>query len=180
MTRPQAVDRGEVAANGPLCFEALLLREGTALRRVAASYEADAGRAEDLFQEICLAIWRALPRFRGESSLRTFVFRIAHNRGLDACAGRRHSEVELELASAVPDAAADPEVRAGQRERQQRLLTALRALPLPYRQVLTLALEGLSQREIAEVVGITENNVAVRLTRARKALRAQGVPGGQP
>jgi RNA polymerase sigma factor (sigma-70 family) len=178
MNKPPAVERGEGTAAEPLCFEELIVREGAALRRVAASYEADAGRAEDLFQEICLAIWRALPRFRGEASVRTFLFRIAHNRGLDACAQRRGPEVDLELASAVPDGAADPEVRAGQRELQERLLTALRVLPVAYRQVLSLALEGLSQREIADVVGITENNVAVRLTRARKALRAQLVPGG--
>ena len=49
---------------------------------LAFSYEAVASVREELVQEIALAIWQALPRFRGECSERTFVFRIAHNRGL--------------------------------------------------------------------------------------------------
>ena len=63
-------------------FARLLDAEGAALRRLAAAYEADAGRREDLVQETCVAIWTALPRFRGASSLRTFVFKIAHNQAL--------------------------------------------------------------------------------------------------
>jgi RNA polymerase sigma factor (sigma-70 family) len=56
-------------------------------------------------------------------------------------------------------------------ERRDRLREAVRQLPLAARQVIVLSLEGLSQREIGDVLGITENNVAVRLTRARKLLR---------
>ena len=63
-------------------YDRILQEHGPALRRVAATYEADPARREDLFQEICLALWQALPRFREEASERTFAFRIAHNRGL--------------------------------------------------------------------------------------------------
>ena len=152
-------------------FDRLLAEEGPALARVAASYAADRARSEDLFQEICLAIWQALPRFRGESSLRTFVFRIAHNRGLAAVARRGPGVEPLEIAEQVADAAASPELSADRRQRRERLAVAVQQLHLPLRQVLTLALEGLAQREIAEVLGISEGNVAVRLTRARKALK---------
>lgn len=152
-------------------FEQLLAEEGAALARVAASYVADAARRDDLFQEICLAIWQALPRFRGESSLRTFVFRIAHNRGLAAVARRRPTGEPLDLAEEVADARPTPELAADQRQRRERLAAAVRELPLALRQALTLALEGLSQREIGEVLGISEGNAAVRLTRARKALK---------
>ena len=58
----------------------LLHEHDRALRRLAASYERDPSRQQDLVQEIWLAVWQALPRFRGECSERTFVFRIAHNR----------------------------------------------------------------------------------------------------
>ncbi len=152
-------------------FETLLAQEGAALARVAASYVGDPARAEDLFQEICLAVWQALPRFRGDSSLRTFVFRIAHNRGLAAVARRRTGGASLEEADAVADQAPTPETEAQGRQQRQRLAAAVRRLPLPQRQVLTLALEGLAQRQIGEVLGLSEGNVAVRLSRARKTLK---------
>jgi DNA-directed RNA polymerase specialized sigma24 family protein len=63
-------------------FERVLGEHGAAISRLAYSYEAVAGIREELVREIALAIWRALPHFRGECSERTFVFRIAHNRGL--------------------------------------------------------------------------------------------------
>ena len=62
-------------------FDALLEAHGPSLARLAASYARRASEHDDLFQEIAFAIWRALPGFRGECSERTFVFRIAHNRG---------------------------------------------------------------------------------------------------
>lgn len=152
-------------------FEALIEREGAALARVAAAYEADPGRREDLFQEICLAIWRALPSFRGEASARTYVFRIAHNRGLSAAARRRALAVDLDQAPEPADLRPGPEERLSDRERQERLLAAVRRLPLALRQPLVLTLEGLAQREVSEIIGITETNVAVRLFQARKVLR---------
>lgn len=163
----ESVSRAELAAR----FEAILAREGAALRRVTASYAADSGRREDLFQDICLALWTALPRFRGEASERTFVFRVAHNRGIAAAARRGLATAELDAAEEVADRGPDPAAAAEQRQRQASLQQAVRRLPLGLRQALALALEGFSYREIGEVMGISEGNVAVRVTRARKALR---------
>jgi RNA polymerase sigma-70 factor (ECF subfamily) len=70
----------------------------------------------------------------------------------------------------VVERRADPERMAAEGERRERLRTAVASLPLSLRQVVVLTFEGLSHREIADVVGISENNVAVRLTRARAAL----------
>lgn len=152
-------------------YDQILRREGAALRRVAAAYEADPARREDLFQEICLAIWQALPRFRGESSERTFVFRIAHNRGLTHRSRRPAAAVDLEEAEAMADPQPGPEAEAGEAQRRELLRSAVLSLPLEPRQVISLTLEGLNPREIAEILGITENNAAVRLSRARRALR---------
>ncbi len=157
----------------------LLREEGAALRRVARTYEHDATRSEDLFQEICLAIWKALPSFRGESSERTFVFRIAHNRGLTHGFRSRMRKApvgageDLGEAESVPDPRLGPEGSIEQAERRDLLHRAIRALPLLQREVLTLLLEGLTVGEIAEVLGVTENNAAVRLSRARASLRAR-------
>jgi RNA polymerase sigma factor (sigma-70 family) len=153
-------------------YDRILREHGAALRRVSAAYEADPSRREDLFQEVCLALWQALPRFREEASERTFAFRIAHNRGLThGWRARGSATADLEEAGEVADPRQDPESELQDGERRDRLREAVRRLPLAPRQVVVLSLEGLSQREMGEVLGITENNVAVRLTRARKLLR---------
>lgn len=152
-------------------YDAILREHGPALRRVAAIYEADPARREDLFQDVCLALWQALPRFRGDCSERTFAFRIAHNRGLTHGWKARGATADLEEAEEIPDTRRDPESDLCDRDRRERLRDAVRRLPPGARQVVALSLEGLSHREIGEVLGLTENNVAVRLTRARKLLR---------
>lgn len=149
----------------------LLGEHDRALRRLASSYERDPARQQDLMQEIWLAVWQALPRFRGECSERTFVFRIAHNRAVSHIdySQRRHVEpLDEDAPFAAPGP--DPETSLSQQQRHQRLRNAVQDLPIALRQVVVLTLEGLSNADVADVVGITENNVAVRLTRARAAL----------
>jgi RNA polymerase sigma-70 factor (ECF subfamily) len=112
-----------------------------------------------------------LPRFRGECSERTFLYRIAHNRAISYL-GRRplplvDGNEHLEVTAADPD----PEKALSIEQEGQRLLDAIRQLPLPYAQVVTLTLEELSYAEIGEVLGISETNVGARLTRARDMLR---------
>lgn len=150
-------------------FERILLREGPALRRLALAYGRTAADAEDLFQEICLALWRALPSFRGECSERTFAFRIGHNRGLTFRSRCRPDPAPLD--HDLRDRAPGPETLATAAAERERLLGAIQRLPEGHRQVVLLSLEGLSHADIAEVLGITENNVAVRLSRARRALK---------
>lgn len=151
-------------------FEALLAEYGPALRRLVAAWERDAAARDDLLQEILVALWRALPRFRGECSERTFVFRVANNRALSHRFRKRESGEDLDAAAHVSDPRPTPEHEASAAQRLEHLLDALRRLPDASRQILTLALEGLTRTEIAEVLGITENNAGVRLSRARRAL----------
>ena len=150
-------------------FGELLRLHGPGLGRVAASYARPADQ-DDLAQEISFAIWNALGGFRGEASERTFLYRIAHNRGLSYLARRRVDGAPLPQ---VADGAPGPEARAAGREEVERLYAAIRALPVPQRQVLTLALEGMSHAEIGACLRITPENAAVRLSRARAALRAR-------
>jgi RNA polymerase sigma-70 factor (ECF subfamily) len=159
------------ARNREARLDAILAEYEGPLRRLASAYEKDAELQNDLIQEIRLALWRALPAFRGQSSERTFIYRVAHNRALTHVA-RRHPE-QLELASAleVPDVAPNPEQIAARRWQQAELQARVAALPLTLRQVVTLVLEGLSNAEIGQVLGITEGNAAVRLTRAKKHMR---------
>jgi RNA polymerase sigma-70 factor (ECF subfamily) len=151
-------------------YEDLLKEYGPSLSRLAASYESLAHVREDLLQDIRLALWTALAGFRGECSLRTFVYRIAHNRGLTHVYRRRRQPPELEE-SEIIDPKSNPESAAIQNAMQARLAQAIRSLPVAYRQVITMSLEGLPHAEIALVFGISESNVAVRLNRARTLLR---------
>jgi RNA polymerase sigma-70 factor, ECF subfamily len=152
-------------------FDTVLAAHGPALGRLASSYTRTTGEREDLLQEIALAIWTALPHFRGECSERTFLFRIAHNRAIAHVSRRRLPVVDAETSPQVEDATPDPERALSSEQQGRRLLTAIQRLPLAYAQVVTLTLEGLSYEEIADVLGISESNVGARLTRARTMLR---------
>lgn len=141
------------------------------IRRLVASCEFDRARREELQQEILLALWRALPSYRGESSLRTFVARVAHNRAATHVA---REAAEPRGAPLDPEWAADgagPHDTVEQADRATKLLAAVAGLPLGLRQPVLLTLEGFTPREIADVLGTTANAVSVRLTRARDALR---------
>jgi len=159
---------GELSAQ----YERIFAEYRAALDRLAASYESVPQAREDLMQEILLAIWKALPRFRGDCSERTFVFRVAHNRCLSHVWRRGKRPETGDEAPDVPDTRSGPEAQAAENRRRQALRDAIRQLPLNYRQVILLALEDLSPPEIAGVLGVTENNVGVRMNRARKALRS--------
>ena len=143
---------------------------GAVLERVVWGYVDNAPDRDDLMQEVLLALWRALPRFRGDSSERTFVLRVAHNRGITYSIRRRRLAA-LPEDGQLPDPAPLPEERLIEEQRRDRLFQAIRRLPEAQRQAVMLRLEGLSQREIAEQQDTSETNVGVRLTRARQSLR---------
>lgn len=140
-----------------------------AVARLCRSYEADPQRASEVEQEVWLAVWRALPSFRGDATLRTWLLRIAHHvcvrhvvRG-----GRSPAWVPLED---LPDAAAAPD-EAADRERARARLRATIAMLRPVDRTLVLAwLEGLDTRELAELTGLSPTHVTTKLHRLRRAL----------
>ena len=152
-------------------FNRLLVANGPALLRLAASYTNTSSDRDDLFQDIAIALWKALPRFRGECSERTFLFRVAHNRAIDYLRRHRALAVPIDPEAAPHDSRPNPEASLAQEQQGERLRQAIHRLPLPYRQIITLVLEEMSYSEIAQVLGVTETNVGVRLNRARQLLR---------
>lgn len=147
------------------------------IRHLITGFEAKSALQDELYQDIALNIWRAIPQFRYDASARTFVARIAHNilathvaksvktvkadLDVDSLTDTEHEQKSL---SATPYQALD------QKQRQQRLSQAIRQLKVEQQQVITLALEGMSYQEIAQVLSITTNLVGVRLQRAKAAL----------
>jgi len=174
-------------ANHDRELERVLATHAAALSRIAASYESRPALREELLQDIAFALWRALPSFRQESSERTFVLRIATNRALSHLAARQPEkgavpfspEGTVRLSPSekgdspldIPDPAPRPDELAARHQGAERLQYAVRALPLPLRQVMVLAFEGLDHEESARVLGITAGNVAVRLHRGKHLLK---------
>lgn len=173
---PAAAPAGVTDAERARVFTEWTRVFGPALRRVASSYARTPAEQDDLLQQIALALWQSLPGFRGACSDRTFVYRVAHNQGMSFATHERlrrpppDGEQRIEV---HPDERPDPEGALAAQRRREHLFCAIRALPLPHRQVITLALEGIAHDEIAAVLGISVNNVNVRLSRAREALRAE-------
>lgn len=145
------------------------------LRHIIAGFEMKPAIQEELFQEIALNIWKALPSFKSQAKPKTFVARIAHNvlathvaKSVKAVKESTESEVlEQKL-----DNSATPYQSLDKEQRQQRLASAIRQLSFEQQQIMTLALEGMSYQDIADVMDISTNLVGVRLNRAKAALMA--------
>lgn len=160
----------EPAVSRQVDIETVLREHGPMLARIAGSYESERARRDDLLQEITMAVWRALPAWRGDASLRTFTARVAHNRAIDHLAREQRAQGD-ELDEHHPDPDASPLRHAETAQRREDLVAAVRRLPLGQRQVVVLALEGFSQNEIGQALGLEDNTVAQRLSRARRQLQ---------
>jgi RNA polymerase sigma-70 factor (ECF subfamily) len=146
-----------------------------ALRRLAVSYARNRQESEDLFQEIAVALWKALPKFRGDSSERTYVYRVAHNTAIRFISSekRRSAREHATLDQATePVSLNNPERDAIRHQQWQTLWRAVRDLAVTDRQIVMLRLEGLSVAEIADVTGFTEGAVVMRFSRERRRLAA--------
>lgn len=144
------------------------------LRHIIAGFEAIPALQDELFQDIALAIWRALPTFRGQANIKTYVARIAHNI-LATHVNKTVRQVKTTSLAVGEEVvhfvdSQTPYQQLNQKQRQQHLLRAIRQLSLEQRQVITLALEGMTYQEIAESLAISSNLVGVRLQRAKKAI----------
>jgi RNA polymerase sigma factor (sigma-70 family) len=142
------------------------------LWRAVCGYELNPALREELLQEVLLATWEALPRLRDPERLLPFVLRIAHNLGAShvRSAVRRPADLPFEEAvhgHAGPGTGDEP---AG--ERSEWLFEAMARLPLKLRQPLMLQLEGFDYEEIAGLLGISAENVGVRVHRGRARLKA--------
>jgi RNA polymerase sigma factor (sigma-70 family) len=151
-------------------LQGIIAAYGPALARVTASYEADSALQEDLLQEILLAVHRALPALKDEGRLAPFIFRIAHNRSVSHVI-QQSARRKVPTAFDTEGAAKSPEDLLLSNERTHKLAVAIRRLPLPYRQVITLVLEELTYAEIAEALGLSLSNVGVRVNRAKAQLK---------
>ena len=150
-------------------FISLINEHQGLIHKVCIMYENDRDVRNDLFQEIVLQLWKSFSSFRGESKISTWMYRIALN---TAISGYRKQtrllktedlrEMHLNISDAGGD---DPD------ENFQKLQWAIRQLSEIERAMIMMALEEIPYEEIAETIGITQNNVRVRMNRIREKLK---------
>lgn len=141
------------------------------LWRAVCGYEAIPALQQELLQEVLLAIWEGLPSLRDPDRLPAFALRVAHNLGASHARDASRRPCALAFDEELHGAATHPPTADADDARARWLFEAVRTLPLNLRQVLMLQLEGYEYREIAEMVGISIDNVGVRVHRARARLK---------
>lgn len=153
-------------------FDRWLADHGAILHHVVHGFAWGDDR-NDLMQELLLALWKALPAFREDAKPSTFIYRVAHNAALTWRRTRLNYARKVEEFCAqlpiVPAATAAPPDTA----LLERIYAEIRRLPALDRSLILLSLDGVPYREMAEIHGLTESNVGVRLNRAKQTLAQQ-------
>ena len=159
------------AAEQHLLFDRWLAAHAAVLHHVANGFAEGADR-HDLMQELLLALWRAVPAYRGGAQPSTFIYRVAHNTALTWKRTERNyrRRVDRFEADALRATQAEPVVSARERETLELLYAAIRRLPPVDRSLILLHLDGVAYAQIAELHGLTESNVGARLTRLKQKL----------
>lgn len=146
---------------------------GPALGRLARAYERDPDRQRDLLQDIHFALWRSLASYQGLSSLRTWVYRVAHNTAAGHVLRDRRARtshwVDLEHVADAPDPA-NVEDTLADNDALVRLMSLIHQLKPPDRQVMLLYLDGLDAKEIGDVTGLSPGAVATKIHRIKAVL----------
>jgi RNA polymerase sigma-70 factor, ECF subfamily len=150
-------------------FEELIAQHGAALSRLCGGYEREPAKREELMQEILLALWRALAAFRGDASLRTWMYRVAHNVATTH-AHRARREPRTGASDEPVTSDESPHASLQDAQRLRRLRSAMQTLRPVDRQIILLYLEEIPQAEIADITGLSTTNVATRVGRIKADL----------
>jgi RNA polymerase sigma-70 factor, ECF subfamily len=146
---------------------------GASLQRLARAYEADTELRRDLLQDIHLQLWRSFAHFDGRCSLRTWVYRVAHNVATGHVVRQRRLRktlVSLEEVEAMPSNDWS-ELAAHQNEALDRLALLIQKLKPLDRQIIVLYLEEMDAASTAEITGLSAANVAMKVHRIKNILK---------
>jgi RNA polymerase sigma-70 factor (ECF subfamily) len=151
------------------------------IRSVCRYYAGTSQDSEDLYQEILINVWRGLEKFRGDSQLSTWVYRIAVNTALSFVNKKNkylNFNTYLDEGKAADLVGEDRDTSVAHEKQLDLMADLINQLSVVDKIIMSLVLEDLSTKEIAEIVGITESNVRVKIHRIKEQLRDK-VKGGQ-
>lgn len=150
-------------------FNDIVREHRGSIYRICRAYLYDKSHADDLYQEILLQVWKSLDKYKGTAQIGTWIYRIAVNTAITYNAQHKKSKhAELPASVDIPDELADA---AKEKESQISLLNhAINQLEGHDRLIISLVLEDLSYKEIAEITGNNTNNIGVRITRIKTRL----------
>jgi RNA polymerase sigma-70 factor (ECF subfamily) len=154
---------------------------GDALDRLVRAYELDSDKRRDLLQEIHLALWRSFEKFEARCSVRTWVYRIAHNIAASHVIRQRRKTAGL---LSLEDLDSEPNSTEGHRDSHdrldlERLLRLIRQLSPPDRELMLLYLEGLEAPAIGEIMELSAVNVRSKIHRIKAILARRFLTGGK-
>lgn len=134
---------------------------------VCYMFSKDQEQVNDLFQDVCIKIWNGLESFKGQSDIKTWIYRIALNVCLnfDKKEKRKGEKIQLDVNINLYDEENSKNLQVNQ------LYKRINRLGLVDRGIILLWLEGLSYEEIADIIGITPKNLSVKLVRIREQLK---------
>ncbi len=159
----------------PAAFDEIFVRYQSMVFNLALRMSGSREVAADLTQDVFMRVYRHLGRFRGQSSLKTWIYRVALNCCRSRRARRRPIIQELPEAEALvelQERSATPERAALARDAGRQVARALAKLPSPFREAVVLRdIEDLSYQEIAEILGVRIGTVRSRIARGRDKLR---------
>jgi RNA polymerase sigma-70 factor (ECF subfamily) len=156
-------------------FKQIIEQNSERIQRICSYYAPTAEDRKDMYQEVLVNIWKSLDNFRGEAAISTWIYRIAVNTSI-SYAGKEVRRLSLNVdkdpavLSSIIDYDADREISAAKVEE---LGNALNQLSVIDKLLISLSLEKLTAREIADIIGITEPNVRVKIHRIKENLRIQ-------
>lgn len=141
------------------------------LFRICSVYAKDSEETKDLFQEAIVNIWKSLSSFKGKSSIGTWMYRVTLNTCLRLRSGRiKKQEKFIRMDSVTLNKVNEQILFDDKSEHLKQLRSCIRGLNDADKAVIGLYLEELPYKEISSIVGVTENNVAVKIKRIKKKL----------
>lgn len=139
------------------------------IHKVCRMYCDDEEHRKDLFQEILIQLWKSFPSYRGDAKVSTWMYRVALNVAIQDFRKEKKRKLLFFESYEFKEVAAQPRNEL-EDERLKKMYRAISQLDKVERAIILLHLEGKSNEEIAEIVGITQNYVRVKMTRIRKKI----------